>query len=147
MHMTIQNTLDFKRLSITMDTLFRNVAIDIMKIYNSDFETEYKENNTPVTIADKNAEQSIIEALHLITPNIPCVGEETYQRKHYTPHNTFWLIDPIDGTRAFVAKNNVFTINAGLIVNGKPIFGIVYNPLEDEMYIGSPLGSLSLIHI
>ena len=139
--MVVQNTIDFKELATAMENLFRNVAVDIMNIYHSDFETEYKENNTPVTIADKNAEQSIINALRNITPHIPCVGEETYQKKSYTPHNTFWLIDPIDGTRAFVAKNNIFTMNAGLIVNGKPLFGIVFNPLEDELYIGSPLGA------
>ena len=137
-----ENTiLDYKILSQAMQDLFRHISLDIMRVYKTDFTTHYKDNNTPVTQADIEAEYKIIKALKKITPNIPCVGEESYKTNAHKKHKQFWLIDPIDGTRAFVAKNNVFTINAGLIENGQPVFGIVYNPLDDEMYVGSPLGA------
>ena len=137
----INTALNYEALSIAMTSLFKQVSLNIMHAYETDFTTQYKDDNTPVTQADINGEKEITQALKTITPDIAVIGEETYNAKTHQTYGRFWLLDPIDGTRAFVAKNNIFTINAGLIENGKAIFGIVYSPLTDEMYIGSPLGA------
>ncbi len=128
--------LDLEKIAEQMTTLFKKVAKNIMDIYDLKPTIIWKDDNSPATNADILAEKQIFNALKIITPNIAVIGEETSPKPNIDNHKTFWLIDPIDGTRAFIAKKNLFTINAGLIHNKKPAFGIIYCPLTDEMYVG-----------
>ncbi|GGF29957.1 3'(2'),5'-bisphosphate nucleotidase CysQ [Halobacillus andaensis] len=110
---------------------------EIMKIYETDFDIEYKEDESPLTTADQRSDEIIKNALRTHYPNIPVLSEEgshiTYeQRKEW---RQFWLVDPIDGTKEFIKKNGEFTVNIARIRNGKPVQGVVYAPALDILYV------------
>jgi 3'(2'), 5'-bisphosphate nucleotidase len=108
----------------------------IMKIYNNEIEVEYKEDESPLTLADQQANTCIVNKL--INTNIPIISEENKQlpyeeRKNWT---SCWIVDPLDGTKEFIKKNDEFTVNIALIENGKPTFGVIYAPALSELYFG-----------
>ena len=108
----------------------------IMGIYNTPFEVETKFDNSPLTIADKKSHTIIDEGLKKHYPNIPILSEEGKHipysdRKKW---DTFWLVDPIDGTKEFIKRNGEFTVNIALIKDGFPIFGSVYAPFKKELF-------------
>ncbi|MDC0204195.1 3'(2'),5'-bisphosphate nucleotidase CysQ [Flavobacteriales bacterium] len=106
----------------------------IMDIYESDFSVEHKEDNSPLTLADKNCNE-VIENI-LISTNIPILSEEgakiTYDKRKDWEYS--WLVDPLDGTKEFVKRNGEFTVNIALIYNGNPIMGVIYVPVKEELY-------------
>jgi len=108
----------------------------IMQIYSQDFEVEYKQDKSPLTIADKKANDIIENSLNQLTVNTPILSEEGKdipyeQRKHW---EYFWLVDPLDGTKEFVKKNDEFTVNIALIYKDTPVLGVVYAPALDICY-------------
>ena len=108
----------------------------IMQIYSQDFEVEYKQDNSPLTIADKKANDIIENNLNQLLVNLPILSEEGKEipyedRKHW---ENFWLIDPLDGTKEFVKKNGEFTVNIALIHKNTPVLGVVYAPALDICY-------------
>lgn len=113
----------------------KNAGKQIMEIYNSnDFNTEYKNDNSPITKAD-TASHELIKSTLLDLADFPIMSEEeivSYNiRKDW---KTFWLVDPLDGTKDFIAKNGEFTVNIALVEDGKPILGVVYLPFFDDIY-------------
>jgi len=108
---------------------------EIMKVYESnDFHTSLKEDNSPLTQADKNAHSSIMQILQ--TTNLPVLSEEgseiSYEeRKDW---ELFWMVDPLDGTKEFIKKNGDFTVNIALIENQKPIVGVIFIPVTGILY-------------
>lgn len=125
-----------------------NIAVragsEIMKIYQSDFTVETKSDNSPVTLADKLAEDLILRSIREgLTDKMPIVSEEAASegRTPEIPGNTFWLIDPLDGTKEFINKNDEFTVNIALIENGKPVLGVVHLPASATTYSGSAAGA------
>ena len=114
---------------------------EIMRIYqdaNFSNVVDYKSDNSPLTLADKASHNVIEAALEKYFPNIPLISEEgelpTYEvRKEW---KEYWLIDPLDGTKEFIKRNGEFTVNIALIKDNKSILGVVYAPVNDEMYIG-----------
>jgi 3'(2'), 5'-bisphosphate nucleotidase len=111
-------------------------SVEVMKIYNTDFEVEYKEDSSPLTLADKKANDIICSTLQKLYPNIPILSEENKLVDYDTRKDWeyFWCIDPIDGTKEFVKKNGEFTINIALIFKDTPVLGVVYAPVIDKMY-------------
>ncbi len=110
---------------------------EIMKIYNSSYEISYKEDNSPLTLADRRSHEVIVEGLQEIS-DFPILSEEGSsipyeERKNW---NTFWLIDPLDGTKEFIKRNGEFTVNLALVEENQPVFGVVYAPAEDVLYYG-----------
>ena len=112
----------------------------ILKIYETDFSVITKSDNTPVTLADKGASDSIIKALSCT--NIPIISEEEdvldYTERKQWPK--VWLIDPLDGTKEFVKRNGEFTVNIALIENNRPIIGVIFSPVSKELYFSSVNG-------
>ncbi len=107
----------------------------IMSVYNSDdFDIQIKAGNFPVTRADKAADKFISDELKKIS-NLPVISEEG--ESNADVGDEFWLVDPLDGTREFIDKNGEFTVNIGLIKNGKPAMGVVYAPAISELYVGT----------
>ena len=109
---------------------------EILKIYNKDFEIEYKDDKSPLTEADLISNKIICD--YLSKSNIPIISEENKKinyeiRKEY---DLCFLVDPIDGTKEFIKKNGQFTTNIGLINKGKPIYGFVGIPVENKIYFG-----------
>lgn len=116
----------------------------IMKIYNTPFDVELKEDNSPLTEADKEANK-IINA-HLLTTKIPIISEESKQtayqiRKNWT---SCWVVDPVDGTKEFVKRNGEFTVNIALVSNQKPILGVIYVPATKVLYIADTIKAIAL---
>ena len=109
----------------------------ILEVYTSDsFEVELKDGVFPLTRADKAAHEIISH--NLMETNIPVLSEEGRdipynERRHW---KTFWMVDPLDGTKEFLKRNGEFTVNIALIEEGKPILGVVYAPVYDRLYIG-----------
>jgi len=108
----------------------------IMQIYSQDFEVEYKQDKSPLTLADKKANDIIENSLNQLTVNLPILSEEgksiPYEERMHWEY--FWLIDPLDGTKEFVKKNGEFTVNIALIHKDKPVLGVVYAPVLDICY-------------
>ncbi len=110
---------------------------EILKVYNSDnFDVEIKNDKSPLTRADKNAHQKIME--YLTNTDIPVLSEEGRnipydERKNW---QQLWIVDPLDGTKEFIKRNDEFTVNIALIENHKPVFGVIFVPVTGELYFG-----------
>jgi len=118
----------------------KDIAVDagkaIMEIYKRDFSIEYKDDKSPLTEADTKANEIICSALTKLYPNIPIMSEENKQTEYEVRKEWeyYWCIDPIDGTKEFIKKNDEFTVNIALIHKNTPVLGVVYAPAIDEMY-------------
>ncbi len=106
----------------------------IMEIYQNDFEVVYKDDNSPLTIADENC-NDIINTYLVKTP-FPIISEENKQLSYEERKNwkTCWIVDPLDGTKEFVKRNGEFTVNIALVKNGKPQLGVIYVPDTKVLY-------------
>jgi 3'(2'), 5'-bisphosphate nucleotidase len=116
-----------------------NEILDVY--YNFDFGVEFKSDNSPLTIADKRAHLAIIKILN--ATDIPVLSEEGKsipfeERKTW---NLFWLVDPLDGTKEFIKRNDEFTVNIALVEGNSPIAGVVYVPVTTELFWGNHSGS------
>ena len=109
----------------------------IMEIYNSEIFIEYKDDNSPLTEADKRANDVINK--HLIKTNIPIISEENKQTDYTTRKSwtTCWVVDPVDGTKEFIKRNGEFTVNIALVTNGKPELGVIYVPATKTIYVAN----------
>ncbi len=111
----------------------------ILEVRAGGFATELKQDESPVTAADREAEQIILEGLRRELPDIPVVAEEEAAGgAEYGPTpREFILVDPLDGTREFVNGNGDFTVNIALIRDGAPVVGVVYAPVSRKLYAGA----------
>lgn len=122
--------------------IIKNSNKIVMEIYKKDFEIEFKDDKSPLTIADKKCNDYICKKLKNINNNIKMdiliISEENknIDYKYRKKYQWVWLVDPIDGTKEFIKKNDQFTINIGLCYNGNPIFGIVSIPAKNKIYYG-----------
>ncbi len=109
----------------------------ILEIYNSDnFGVEIKEDKSPLTKADKAANDVIVTGLEKHYPEIPILSEESKEIAYKDRKNWeyFWLVDPLDGTKEFIKQNGEFTVNIALIHNGEPILGVIDLPVKSTTY-------------
>ncbi len=93
-----------------------------------------KLDKSPVTNADIEVNEILIAKIKILTPDIPIISEETVDLNITNNNKTFWLIDPIDGTRDYINKKDEYTINAALIVDLKPVIGIIFAPAKDRLF-------------
>lgn len=106
-----------------------------MSYLSAGVKVETKADATPVTAADHEAEVILVEGLSKVAPGIPVVAEESVAAgKVPETEGEFFLVDPLDGTRAFIAGKPEFTINIGLIRNNRPVFGIIYAPASGKFF-------------
>ncbi len=104
-----------------------------LELRNKGLTEHIKKDKTPVTNGDIEVNNIILSNLKKITPNIPVVSEETADNKNLNL-NSFWLVDPIDGTYDYINNRDEFTLNAGLIINKEAIAGIIYAPAKNRMF-------------
>ncbi len=117
-------------------TIAKEAGNAIMQVYNQDFQVEYKQDSSPLTLADKKANDIIEDSLSQLSVNFPILSEEGKEipykdRKHW---EYFWLVDPLDGTKEFIKKNGEFTVNIALIHKNTPVLSVVYAPALDVCY-------------
>lgn len=130
-------TMQFNEIDIEkVKQIAIEAGIAIMEIYKEDFSIEYKEDQSPLTQADLEANSIICESLIKLYPNILLMSEENKQIEYDERKDWeyYWCIDPIDGTKEFIKKNDEFTVNIALIHRNAPVLGVVYAPALGELY-------------
>lgn len=127
-----------KKLAKQISTIAKQAGDEIMRIYCQDFSVYEKSDSSPLTQADMAAHHCIVRALAEIDSDIPILSEEsaTIDWGIRQKWSRYWLVDPLDGTREFVKKNDEFTVNIALIENGEPVLGAVYAPAIDWLLVG-----------
>lgn len=118
----------------------------ILDVYATDFEVRHKNDASPVTEADECAEALILPALRNLLPDIPAIGEEAVSKgfEEKVMGRTFWLVDPIDGTKEFLRRSGEFTVNIALIDEGVPVMGVVTAPAIDRAFRACGSGTAEL---
>jgi len=115
----------------------RDAGAAIMKIYGTDdFQVESKADESPLTIADQTANDIICAGLEKLEMQFPIISEEnkTIAYEDRKDYKYFWLVDPLDGTKEFIKRNGEFTVNIALVRGQRPVMGVVYAPVMDEMF-------------
>jgi 3'(2'), 5'-bisphosphate nucleotidase len=128
------NTLNMRDLLNVSVVAAVEAGKKILEVYEQDFEVETKTDNSPLTIADKQSHEVIKKAL--ASTGFPLLSEEGKELdyKDRNSWETFWLVDPLDGTKEFIKKNGEFTVNIALVKKGMPILGVVYVPVTGVLY-------------
>ncbi|MBW8882974.1 MAG: 3'(2'),5'-bisphosphate nucleotidase CysQ, partial [Asticcacaulis sp.] len=138
--------MDRKALLEELCLTAREAGAEIWAIFEAGFETIIKADASPVTVADHAAEAIILKALARLAPDIPVVAEEEAAAGRVpTVGARFFLVDPLDGTRDFVARGRDFTVNIGLIEDGTPTLGVIYAPSYGRLWAGDTQGGLAFV--
>jgi len=130
--------VDLEKLQMMAQEAALKGGEEILKVYHSDrFEVEFKGDQSPLTLADRNAHVAICDLLS--ESGIPILSEEGKEIPYKERKNwhRLWIVDPLDGTKEFIKRNGEFTVNIALIENGKPILGVIYVPVKDQLYTGA----------
>jgi 3'(2'), 5'-bisphosphate nucleotidase len=124
-------------LALEFARICSKAALPVMDVYQTEFTPQQKADRSPVTEADMRAEEIILEALRSICPGTPVLAEEQFSAGVRPKiDDVFLLVDPVDGTKEFIAKNGEFTLNIALIEKGVPVAGCVYAPAMQRIYLG-----------
>ena len=126
----------------------KEAGLAILDVYKQDFDVSYKEDKSPLTLADQRSHDIIVG--HLADPSVkslPILSEEgkgiPFEQRRAWEY--FWLIDPLDGTKEFIKRNGEFTVNIALIYRHRPVLGVIFAPVNNVFYFASEgLGSFKL---
>ena len=130
-----------------LEAVARQAGALILQVYGTAFDVQRKADASPVTEADERAEAFITGALQRLDASVPVVAEEAAARGQLPAiGDRYWLVDPLDGTREFVARNGEFTVNIALVEHGVPVLGLVYAPVLDDLYVGAVGHGAWLVH-
>lgn len=129
---------DLRTLLVAVTGLAQRAGAEILEVYAQDFEVLSKTDQSPLTQADLQAHQVIVQGLRALDAGIPVLSEEASdipfeQRRAW---HRYWLVDPLDGTKEFVSRNGEFTVNIALIEDHAPVLGVVYVPVRRTSYQG-----------
>lgn len=117
--------------------IVRQAGQVVMAVYAQTFDVRRKGDASPVTEADERAEALIVPALRALAPGVPVVAEEAASRGEAdAAARSFWLVDPLDGTREFVSRNGEFTVNVAWVRDGRPLLGVVLAPAQGRLWAG-----------
>ena len=116
--------------------LAKQAGEKILEVYNTEFAVEEKDDKSPLTAADMASNAAIVAGLRALTPDIPVLTEESASIPYAerAAWRTYWLIDPLDGTKEFIKRNGEFTVNIALIHAGEPVLGVVHVPVSGVTY-------------
>ncbi|HEU0311152.1 MAG TPA: 3'(2'),5'-bisphosphate nucleotidase CysQ [Sphingomicrobium sp.] len=129
--------LNEKQLLEALVATARAAGAEILKLVEAGFEVETKGDQSPVTICDRAAEKIILRALAEAAPGIPVIAEEEVAAGRIPAHDdTYFLVDPLDGTKEFIRGGDDYTVNIGLIAGGCPKLGVVYQPAIGKLWGG-----------
>lgn len=130
---------NLRDLSLALLPIVASAGDAIMRIYDSGFAVQHKEDNSPLTAADLESQRVIMEGLTRLTPGIPILSEESAQApwSERRQWRELWVVDPLDGTREFVKRNGEFTVNIALVQEHEPVLGVVSAPASGRVYSGA----------
>ncbi|HEY9193022.1 MAG TPA: 3'(2'),5'-bisphosphate nucleotidase CysQ [Methyloversatilis sp.] len=133
----MKDVAELKSLHAALLEVVRDAGRCVMEVYATDFEVADKSDKSPVTLADKKADEVIVARLKTLTPDIFIVSEESTEAGQRPADGApFWLVDPLDGTKEFINRNGEFTVNVALIEQGRPVLGVVFAPALGRMFSG-----------
>ncbi len=140
---------DFAELADALTHTARSAGELILRFRNADSQVSYKADGSPVTDADRAAEELILNDLARLAPGYAVVAEESASvvGDAFDVAKPFFLVDPVDGTRDFVRGGDDFTVNIGLIVDFKPVFGLIYAPARKRLYVTRSRDSAVWAHL
>jgi 3'(2'), 5'-bisphosphate nucleotidase len=129
---------DRDRLLDDLVALVRAAHVEIMRVYAEPAAWELKEDSSPLTAADLASHRILTAGLERLTPQVPIVSEEGGLPDVHTraAWPVYWLIDPLDGTKEFLARNGEFTVNVALVERNRPTLGVVGVPARDQVFVG-----------
>ena len=116
-----------------------------VRLYQEGLKIQIKEDRSPVSNGDLRVNELISRRISEVTPNIPIISEETVDLKIKNTSKIFWLIDPIDGTKEYIAGKDEYTINAALVINKIPVLGLVGAPKKNRLFFSYSPGESYLI--
>ncbi len=123
--------------------LARAAGEEVLAVYAEDGEARIKADGSPVTEADHRAEKLICAGLAELSPDVPVFAEEGCPQDAAAPdRGSFWLVDPLDGTKEFISRNGEFTVNIGLIEDGNPVLGVVLAPAMGRIFAADSTAAL-----
>ena len=126
------NKNDYSDITKKLREISEEASQKILEIYNSDFKINYKSDSSPLTLADTESNKIICKKLKKEFKKITIISEENKVRN--LSSETFFLVDPLDGTKEFIARNGEFTVNIGLVINNKPKLGVIQIPVKSTQY-------------
>lgn len=140
---------DLTALLPEVTAIARKASEAVMRVYHGGHTVTRKADASPVTEADHASEAIILEGLRRLTPEMPVISEEEVEKKGArfdfgNPPKRYWLVDPVDGTKEFVAKRGEFTINIGLVENGVAALGVLHAPMSGNTYAAAGPGTASV---
>ena len=124
---------------------FNIAGKETIELYNRGLKIEIKEDNSPVSNGDLKANELITNKIKELTPNFPIISEETVDLNVKNNAKIFWLIDPIDGTKEYIAGKDEYTLNAALVINTIPVLGLVGVPKKNRLFYSYAPGESYLI--
>lgn len=130
--------MDLSKLIDPVIALSKAAGQQISEVYRNDnFDVEYKDDDSPLTVADKKSHHVLVDGLRKLS-DLPILSEEAadIEWAERRTWNQYWLLDPLDGTKEFIKRNGEFTVNIALIENGEPVLGVVYVPEKAILYWG-----------
>ena len=133
--------MDLKKIVESLIGNFLEAGDLAIQLREKGLEKKIKADNTPVSNGDLEVNKLISNKISEVTPDLPIISEETSENKNNLNLRDFWLVDPIDGTYDYINNLDEFTINAGLIVNNRPVAGLIYAPAKQRMFYSYEKGS------
>ena len=128
------NNLNLKNIAEALINTFFEAGKIAKQISQRGVKITIKADKSPVTDGDLKVDDILKTKIKNLTPDIPIISEETVDLNIENENKTFWLIDPIDGTREYISKKDEYTLNAALIIDLKPAIGVVYAPAKDRLF-------------
>tara|TARA_Y100001970_G_C14180123_1_gene829356 strand:- start:539 stop:1318 length:780 start_codon:yes stop_codon:yes gene_type:complete len=139
------NQTELKKIAENLIETFHIAGKESINLYSEGLKIQTKEDNSPVSNGDLKVDSIISNKIRELTPNIPIISEETVNLKVKNKSNIFWLIDPIDGTKEYIAGKDEYTLNAALIINKIPNIGLVGVPKKKRLFYSYGNGNSYLI--
>ena len=136
---------DLKSLCENLINTFNYAGKESINLFSKGLEIEIKEDNSPVSNGDLRVNEIITKKIKELTPNIAIISEETVDLKIKNKEKIFWLIDPIDGTKEYIAGKDEYTLNAALVINTTPVLGMVGVPKKNRLFYSYAPGESYLI--
>ena len=139
------NKAELKKIAEGLIDTFIKAGDETIKLYNEGLKIEIKEDGSPVSNGDLKANDLISKKISSLSPNIPIISEETVNLNKKNKSKIFWLIDPIDGTKEYIAGKDEYTLNAALVINSVPVLGLVGVPKKKRLFFSYSPGESYLI--
>ena len=139
------NKTDLKSLAENLIHTFKKAGTEYIKLYEEGFKIEIKQDKSPVSNGDLKVYEMLTNKISELTPEIPIVSEETVDLNKKNVSKVFWLIDPIDGTKEYIAGKDEYTLNAALVINSVPVLGLVGVPKKGRLFFSYSPGESYLI--